>query len=197
MRLPKTIKGDWTEFLNDLNSIDVSKGALQVPFDSFLKVLAKYKVFLTDPDKESIHESFLVRGDGLSSKISVEKLFDLNNVKKINTMYKTLELKGQDPILIEQLKSDQVIRIVSKNKKIFSLFSDIKQIDSTGRGYLTINELGTIFKSYYGNELRGKCLFNFFGTFCLSSNEGLIDYKKLRDFLLKEMHKNGMEQYDQ
>jgi hypothetical protein len=61
----------------------------------------------------------------------------------------------------------------------------VKEIDSENNGYVTNQELDDIFKMIYEQELGGRDLISFFKRFASLQNRILIDYKRLRDFLMK------------
>lgn len=63
----------------------------------------------------------------------------------------------------------------------------IKNIDKDNNGYVTNQELDDIFKMHYDQELKTKDLKTLFKPFASLQNRILIDYKKLRDFLVQKL----------
>ena len=62
----------------------------------------------------------------------------------------------------------------------------IKEIDKDNNGYVTNQELEDIMKLCYPEELGDKDLKRLFKMFESIQNTILIDYKKLRDFLVQK-----------
>lgn len=50
------------------------------------------------------------------------------------------------------------MQILTRDNKLANIVRDIKKIDKDNNGYVLINELNKIFKTYYLRELDGKSL---------------------------------------
>jgi Ca2+-binding EF-hand superfamily protein len=69
----------------------------------------------------------------------------------------------------------------------------IKEIDKDNNGYVTTQELDDIYKLNYPDELGDKDLKRLFRAFSSIQNTILIDYKRMRDFLVEELKKHNLE----
>ena len=66
----------------------------------------------------------------------------------------------------------------------------IKEIDSEHNGFITQTELDDILKMHYPEELEDKDLMPIIKRFASIQNKILIDYKRFRDCIMTQIHKN-------
>ena len=66
------------------------------------------------------------------------------------------------------------------------LWKHVKKNDVDSNGFLTIDELNTLFAQVYP-ELNGKSLFKILRPFCSIQNRSLINYKKVKEYLDSKM----------
>ena len=88
---------------------------------------------------------------------------------------------------------EDFVKVILDSKKFYNVMRCIKEIDKEHNGYVTTTELDDIFKLIYPNQFGDKDLKKIFKNFESISNTILIDYKKLRDFIMEEMKKNNKE----
>jgi len=82
---------------------------------------------------------------------------------------------------------DEFIGVIRKENRLVGIMKNIKEIDKDNNGYVTNQELDDIFKMHYEKELGTKDLKKLFKPFASIQNRILIDYKKLRDHILKRL----------
>lgn len=80
------------------------------------------------------------------------------------------------------ISEDDFFKVLKENPHIKDVWKTIKKSDTQSNGFLTINELNTIFIQVYP-ELDGKSLFKILRPFCSIQNKSLINYRKLREYL--------------
>jgi hypothetical protein len=105
-------------------------------------------------------------------------------VKVITTSHHHQNLHPSDP---NAPKSPSTI------KKLAQVMKCIKEIDKDNNGYVTSQELDDIFKLIYPEEFGDKDLKRVFRGFSSIQNTILIDYKRLRDYLVEEIDRTKDE----
>lgn len=93
--------------------------------------------------------------------------------------------RASDSKHLKPYSSHQLIKLMTKNNKIFDIMKSIKDIDKEHNGYVTGTELDDILKLTYKEELSDKNLKEVLRPHASILNKILIDYKSFRNMLLK------------
>jgi Ca2+-binding EF-hand superfamily protein len=144
-------------------------------------------------------------------KINIGRLYSIKTTKKIRKIYDRVDMYEEmdnsdlvdnsgyfgifyrEKLNLEPITEQELISLVIKNNKLVNIMKNIKEIDQDNNGYVTNQELDDIFKMHYDAELKTKDLKTLFKPFASLQNRILIDYKKLRDFLLTKLKEREEE----
>ena len=166
----------------------------QISLKKFFKILSQYNVILSKAEKEDIVECFHLKDEGNQTDINIQAVINFEKTKEVNKVYKKIDLdKREDEKELDVIKENlsmiseqELIKVLSRMPNMVDLWKSVKKNDVDTNGFLTINELNTIFAQIYP-ELEGKSLFQILRPFCSIQNRSLINYKKLKEFLETKM----------
>ena len=72
----------------------------------------------------------------------------------------------------------------------------LKDLDRDQNGFLTLDELETVFKELFSVEFEGKSMVVFFRKYSLSSDQNFINYRKMKEDIQKMRLEEQAEQED-
>ena len=121
---------------------------------------------------------------------------DEGNYKDFDAIASLGGMAQKQTIKLDSITEDLLIQILTRDNKLASIVRDIKKIDKDNNGYVLINELNKIFKTYYQRELDGKTLNKVLRPFSSIQNKQLIDYKRFNLQLLQKLKLKELESYN-
>lgn len=121
---------------------------------------------------------------------------DEGNYKDFDAIASLGGMAQKQTVKLESITEDFLIQVLTRDNKLASIVRDIKKIDKDNNGYVLINELNKIFKTYYQRELEGKTLNKVLRPYSSIQNKQLIDYKKFNLQLLQKLKTRELENYN-
>mmetsp|Transcript_12643 Transcript_12643/g.12451 ORF Transcript_12643/g.12451 Transcript_12643/m.12451 type:complete len:268 (+) Transcript_12643:762-1565(+) len=196
---------DWPLFIKKVKERATPEDTNVIELGKFTQVLTEMGVVLSPKEKEMLLQGFVENQDRNNPKINVGRIYDIKITKKIRKLYDKVDMYEEqdltdlvdnsgyfgifyrEKIQLDHITEKELIDVIMKNNKLVSIMKNIKEIDQDNNGYVTNQELDDIFKMHYEKELKTKDLKTFFKVFASLQNRILIDYKKVRDYLLKKV----------
>lgn len=184
----------WKEFIAKLKGNLSKQAPNQISLKKFFKILSLFNVNLSKAEKEDIVECFHLKDEGNQTDINIQAIINIEATKEVNKVYKKIDLdKREDQKELDIIKENlsmiseqELIKVLSRMPNMVDLWKNVKKNDVDTNGFLTIDELNTIFAQIYP-ELEGRSLFQILRPFCSIQNRSLINYKKLKEYLDTKM----------
>jgi len=101
----------------------------------------------------------------------------------------------QKNIKRQPIESTELLNLLRSNNKLKEISLAFKEIDPEFTGMITSTEMDDIFRHFYPVEFKDRHVFEFIKPFEIISNKILIDYNKMRKWLVLELKKTQKE-YD-
>jgi hypothetical protein len=138
----------------------------------------------------------------VSPLVHIGRLYNIRAANHLRKIYASVDMyeEADNPDMVDNsgylglfyrekrtllpLKEAELLQIISASNKLAVIFRIIKDIDKDNNGYVTNQELDDIFKVSYEKELGGRDLKPLFKRFASIQNRILIDYKRLKDYLM-------------
>ncbi|CDW74423.1 ef-hand calcium-binding domain-containing protein 6 [Stylonychia lemnae] len=205
----------WPQLLNNIQRQADKDDENLIYLDKFVDILQRiYQIELSQEDQNLILNGFIAKSIEKQPKINISHILQLQNTSKIKKLYKQIDLNEEEQedaqfvdmsgyfgkfyrqnVKLNQITIDEFVNVIVKDNKLASIMRCIKQIDKDNNGYVTNQELDDILKYIYPEQFGDKDLKRLFRTFSSIQNTILIDYKKLRDFLLQKINESKQKLY--
>lgn len=136
--------------------------------DKFVEVLKKYRVELSEKDKEHLMNSFPGRDEGSRKRINIARLYDQKYNMMLSSLYQKVDVHENDgeddPVdqsgytgqfyrpqnkQLTPISEPELIEIIHKSNKLIEIIRTIKEIDKQRNGFVTTTELDDILKINY------------------------------------------------
>lgn len=194
-KIQKTIKLDgWSKFVGKLKANCHPMHPDHITIKKFLAILNSLSLTIHKEEIDDLIECFNLKEEGIPNEINIKPIFDFGKTKAINKVYKTIDLEQrEDEEALKQinqrlmpLSEEELLKILSKQPHTKDLWREVRKYDIDSNGFLTLNELNSVFTQVYP-DLEGKSLFKVFRPFGSIQNKNLIDYKKFREYLEQQL----------
>ena len=87
------------------------------------------------------------------------------------------------------MEATELFQLLHGNNKLKEISLAFKEIDPERTGMITSTEMDDIFRHFYPDEFKDKHVFEFVKPFEVISNKILIEYSKMRSWLVLELKK--------
>ena len=201
-------KGNWGKFLKDVKRQAEQEDRRLICLDTFAKVLAEYGQTMTEKQRQLVMDTFPGRNGRDETQVNIAKLYEVRFTDKLRKVYTKVKIADtdEDDVAVDAsgytgnfhreargnllpYSMEQLARLVARKNKLVDIMRNIKEIDREHNGYVTSTELDDILKIAYPEELDDKNLKLMFRPYASIQNKILIDYKKVRDFILERIKK--------
>ena len=174
-------------------------------YSKFLTILSEFGLNFTEKEKELFMQAFVANCNRDNILINISRLRNIKLAQKVKKLYDRVDMYEEldNPDIVDnsgyfgifyrekkplkQINEREFLDIIAGNNKIVSVMKNIKDIDKDSNGYVTNQELDDIFKMHYEKELSNRDIMTLFKPFASIQNRILIDYKKLRDHIMKRL----------
>ena len=138
----------WDKFIKHVRSVADKEDTCSIFMDDFEKVLEKFKVTLSAPEKEKLLLAFPGRVEGTRSRVNIAKLYDQKYNLQLRKLYQKVDVHENDgeddPVdqsgytgqfyrpsnkQLEPITEEELVKIIFADNKMKEIVRTISEID--------------------------------------------------------------------
>ena len=194
----------WLNLIADLRKAAEKDDPDQIFLNDFIRITRKYGIKLSDSERQNLLYAYPGRDEGVHVRINIYPMYDQKYNIMAQKVYEDINVRDPDkkdeavdacgykgefhrkPRDLNPLSELEWITHITKNDHLKEVFIKIREIDKQRNGFVTELELDDILKIVYPglDEFNLKPIIL---PFCCRENKILVDYKKFRMHVQKQM----------
>ena len=91
IKIQNKVEDRWTDFIAEIKENTDVYDNNHIKQDTFFSIVDKYKIGLTEEDKDILHQAFVSTAEPQNVKLNISHLYSVENSKHIKDLYQDVE----------------------------------------------------------------------------------------------------------